>query len=111
MFALEWENKAEGAPKCGVPPPLRVMPVTMTVIFILEERSAAGTEQVEMASRTRNHKLERTQRERLWKYGKDQKPKLPRESSVIKVYGENVKRGPVLQFGCGFQQNEKKGSS
>lgn len=81
MFALEWENKAVAEPGCGVPPLLRVMPVTMTVIFILEERTAAGT-QVEMASRTRNHKLERTQREILWRCGKDQKPKLPRESRV-----------------------------
>lgn len=81
-FTLEWENKAVGEPRCGVPPPLRVMPVTMTVIFIPEERTAAGTQQVEMASRTRNHKLERTQREILWWCGKDQKPKLPRESGV-----------------------------
>ena len=55
-----------------------------SLIFILEDRTAAGTKWVGMASRTRNKQPDRTQRGLLMEMlaVKDQKPKLPRESRV-----------------------------
>lgn len=65
QMCLLWNGRTRqlGELRGRVPPPLRVKPVTRTVVFILEDRTAAGSMQVETASRTRNHKPDRTQRE------------------------------------------------
>lgn len=80
---VPWKIKASRWAQGGSPS-LKVKPVTMTPIFIPEERTAAGTKRVEVASGTRNHKPDKTQREMLMEMlaVKDQKPKLPGESRV-----------------------------